>query len=1058
MKSVLPMILAGLLSTQAASGSPKEPAAHTECLPGCVVVKLRSPSTAGLDRTQGSARNANWFDVPGAELRRIEPILAAAAAGLDAESSPLANVYLVHYAGARDPQEVAAALAKHAEVLYAEPRFVHRIEAIPNDPGWFYQQRYFVGYPVPLPPRMQFPEAWDVVRAEDGDVVVAIVDGGTDWDHPDLAANIWTNPGEIDGNGVDDDGNGFVDDIRGWNFANSSNDPTGLPSTPGSAQHGTHVAGIVGAVTDNGVGIAGAAWNPRIMPICSALEGQDGAIAFGFEGILYAAANGADIINCSWGAVQPASRFEQEVITWAAERGCVVVASAGNSEYLPPHYPSDYDHVLSVSAVEENDFPYAGFGFHVDVSAQGYVVWSTLPNGGYGDQSGTSMAAAMATAACALLRTRWPGLAPDEVIERIRATSDNIDGQNRYYAGLMGHGRLNVLRALTAQTPGIRITGIDVSDEDGDGVIEPGEVVSLGLTVKNFLDPATSVTFVLRHELRFAEYYEEFARVTHGSASIPAIAAGAAISLPPFTVKVREDAPADYEFYGVLEIVAASPVYSDLDFFTLRVQPTFVTHDANALLATVTATGKLGHTTIGSNSLEEGAGVRFKGSNDVLSQGSLMLGTSAAQISDAASSIYVARDDDDWVTVQDGSARLHAPGRLSDQESFARFDDSGASTPLGVLVTQEGYAFASVPDDDYLVLKYSIQNTTSASISGLHVGWFCDWDVDRSTPSTNRTGFDAARQLGYVWDDQGGAGGSYFGICVLTAPGATSYRGIYVDPQAPGNPSWGILDGFNSQEKWEALSGGVVFPEAGPADVAQAIATGPYDIPPGGVITVAFAIVAGENLADLRANADAAQERWTRLPTSVAENYSLSAVATGSGVLLQWRLAPEVEASLAGIGVQRALRAAGPYVERSTQLAPRPFMSFEDANDEEASTFWYRLRLAGRDGFTEFSGPVRVDGVGSLRTGLRSIFDLPNGGPMEIKYSIVSAVERAKIEIFDVTGRRVVRLDQGPRTPGIHTATWDRRGSSGQDVARGIYLVRLVAGDARSSRKALVAR
>lgn len=438
-----------------------------------------------------------------------------------------------------------------------------------------------------------------------------------------------------------------------------------------------------------------------------------------------------------------------------------------------------------------------------------------------------------------------------------------------------------------------------------------------------------------------------------------------------------------------------------------------------------------------------------------------MLGTSAAQISDAARSIYAVLADEDLVMAPDGCAKLRTPGEFSAQESLARFDDSGASTPLGVLITQQGYQFAAAPDDDYLVLKYSIQNTTPTAISGLHVGWFCDWDVDRFTPLTNRTGFDAGRQLGYVWDEQGGGGGSYFGIRVLTAPGATSYRGIYLDPRQPGNTSWGILDGFSSQEKWEALSGGVVFPEVGPADIANTIATGPFDIPPGGRITVAFAIVGGEDLTDLQANADAAQLRWDLdlLPTSIPEDYSLSAVPTKHGVLLHWQLDPEMSASLRGVGVQRAVRASGPYLERTgtSLLSPTFSMSFEDVVDGAASTLWYRLRLVGHDGSEWFSSPVGVDASVALGTRLRSILESPQGS-VEIKYNIGSSVDQANLQIFDVTGRRVVVLEQGSRAPGTYTATWDRRGSSGQAAARGIYLVRLVAGEVRSSRKALLAR
>ena len=137
---------------------------------------------------------------------------------------------------------------------------------------------------------MRLPEAWDIVKGEDGNppVVIAITDLGGDWRHEDLLANVWTNENEIPGNGIDDDNNGFIDDVHGVNTLNRD-DTDNDPYTPGGNPHGTHVAGAASAVTDNSAGVAGAAWNAHLMHISGL-----------YAGILYAAANGADIINASW--------------------------------------------------------------------------------------------------------------------------------------------------------------------------------------------------------------------------------------------------------------------------------------------------------------------------------------------------------------------------------------------------------------------------------------------------------------------------------------------------------------------------------------------------------------------------------------------------------------------------------------------------------------------------------------------------------------------------------------------------------------------------------------
>ena len=213
---------------------------------------------------------------------------------------------------------MAAVLSADPSVEYAEPVPVFRTtgpdflaepappgarptapRAAPNDP-----QAAVVNYLAQL----DAFSAWDVVKGQQGDVLVAIVDGGTDWRHPDLAANVWTNEDEIPDNGVDDDNNGFVDDLHGWNFPRDEPDPTGLEDTPLNAQHGTAVAGVAAAVTDNNQGIPSISWNVPFMAI-NAGGFEDNAIPgnFGYGGIVYAAENGADIINASWGRAPSSS-------------------------------------------------------------------------------------------------------------------------------------------------------------------------------------------------------------------------------------------------------------------------------------------------------------------------------------------------------------------------------------------------------------------------------------------------------------------------------------------------------------------------------------------------------------------------------------------------------------------------------------------------------------------------------------------------------------------------------------------------------------------------------
>ena len=289
----------------------------------------------------------------------------------------LRHTYYVRYSAGDDPERVAKVLASAPGVIYAEPVIINRlleseIRAEPDD-SLFSDQTYLR--------HMRLPEAWDIVKGEDMSppVVIAIVDDGSDWRHEDLLANVWTNANEIPHNGIDDDNNGFIDDVHGANFCNrdeTNNDPF----HPMASGHGTPVAGTAGGVTNNGIGVAGAAWNAQLMHIC----GQ----GFSGVGVLYAAANGADIINTSWGGrAHLASTFIAQFLDLATDMGALVVAAAGNDNLnndLYPFYPSSYSRVLSVGATAKDSrrrASFSNYGKTVNVFAPGVNIVTTDLNG-----------------------------------------------------------------------------------------------------------------------------------------------------------------------------------------------------------------------------------------------------------------------------------------------------------------------------------------------------------------------------------------------------------------------------------------------------------------------------------------------------------------------------------------------------------------------------------------------------------------------------------------------------------------------------------------------------
>jgi subtilisin family serine protease/Leucine-rich repeat (LRR) protein len=414
----------------------------------------------------------------------------------------LRHTYYVHYRTETDPERVAQTLSAVRGVVYAEPVLIHRMYGPerPTDPNdELYGDQTYLRH-------MRLPEAWDIVKGEDGTppVVIAIVDSGTEWDHEDLLANVWTNEDEIPGNGIDDDANGFIDDVHGANFANGDDMDNDPKPQPGS-DHGTLVAGAASAVTDNAIGLAGAAWNAELMHVN--VDCLDGIVTCAYAGVLYAAANGADIINASWGGFSGGQELKMiaQTLDLATDMGALVVAAAGNDNInndVFPSYPSGYHRVLSVGATERDSRRRAGFseyGKTVNVFAPGVDIITTSPGNGYDFLAGgTSFSSPLVSGVAALIKTRFPEISPDALREQLRLSSENMDVENPDYAGQLGSGYVNAEASLQAATvPAVRVKRWSWSDADGNGRIDSGDHVTINATVINYLSVARSLTVEL---------------------------------------------------------------------------------------------------------------------------------------------------------------------------------------------------------------------------------------------------------------------------------------------------------------------------------------------------------------------------------------------------------------------------------------------------------------------------------------------------------------------------------------------------------------------------------
>lgn len=357
--------------------------------------------------------------------------------------------------------------------LYALPRLHYE----PDDP--YLDQQWYLYHTYTI-------EAWDTVR---GDTtrrsIIAIVDTGVNWEHDDLGPNVWVNGAEdLNHNGIldpddinftDDDGNGFIDDVIGWDFGDDDNDPA-----EDALLHGSGVASSASEATDNDYLGAGMGFSARLM--CLKAADQQGNFLNPYACIIYAADNGAQIINCSWGYLNY-SQAEQDIINAAWEEDVLVIASAGANSNDTRMYPAAYEHVMGVTATDQDDHKayFASYGTWVDICAPGVNI-PVIYGDDYSINSGTSYSTAIVAGLAGLLRTWYPEYSNDEIQQLIENSADPIDHLNPGYEGQLGSGRINSLACVR--------TGLD------DPSVKP-KAFALSQNYPNPFNSATVLNYTL---------------------------------------------------------------------------------------------------------------------------------------------------------------------------------------------------------------------------------------------------------------------------------------------------------------------------------------------------------------------------------------------------------------------------------------------------------------------------------------------------------------------------------------------------------------------------------
>ncbi len=509
-KLLLSAALFLLLGTVTAQAEYENPAVVGQ-VPDRIVIILQADVFPTVTKSAGEVQ----VDLPALdtlakrfEIKDMSRLYDFAGPPRKAGAPDLRRVWAVDFSA--DKYDLASVLAAYAalpEVAEARAVDICKMYDVPNDVDanqWYLRNLSLGGKDI------RAVGGWAEARG-DSNIIVAIVDSGVDWMHPDLGGPgpdhvngaIWTNWVEYYGTpGVDDDTNGKIDDIRGWDFVALSSQDQGYEdedvlvadNDPMDYEgHGTNCSGCAAAITDNGIGIAGTSWGCKIMPVRAGWlpnGSEQGVVRMDFcsAGMIYAALNGAHIINCSWGSTS----FLSMAVSTCVSEGCIIVTSAGNDNDENPSYLNSHPDVISAAATTPDDVKaeFSSYGTWVEVCAPGVNIYTTswsqsTMSHTYASVAGTSFSSPITCGAAALIWSAHPGWSRNLVVSALINSCDNIDELNPGLEGKLGAGRINLLKALGDSFQEVPVefpTLLDAMNEaaEGDTVAVQGSHILSG--------------------------------------------------------------------------------------------------------------------------------------------------------------------------------------------------------------------------------------------------------------------------------------------------------------------------------------------------------------------------------------------------------------------------------------------------------------------------------------------------------------------------------------------------------------------------------------------------
>lgn len=955
-KSTLILAAAGLfaIGLNAAPNSIRKNPVHTpieqlqpdEYMGNTIIVNVLPEyrSLCSVNQIAIPALNDFFLMIGADRVEKMFPNHKAPEKPYNAQGAPMEDIsliYTVHYNGAMPLSMAIGKMFNLGYFEYAQPYYIPKVDFTPNDPQATSASSYHI-YKIAAA-STSGTSGWDISTGS-ASVVIGITDTGVELTHSDLTNQIAYNTADPI-NGTDDDNDGFIDNYRGWDVGMNDNDPT----WQGNA-HGVHVSGCASAQVNNNTGVAGSGFNCKFLPV--KIADASGALTGSYQGITYAADHGCKVINCSWGGTG-GGPFGQSIIDYATNNmDALVIAAAGNNATDQAFYPAAFDKVLSVASTASNDLrsSFTNWNYTVDVCSPGTNINATWTSNSYTQSSGTSMASPVCAGVAAIVRSYFPTYTALQAGERVKFTTDYIynigSNSSATYADKLGTGRINLYKALTdPAVPSVLYQNMSIVDNN-DNVLVANDTMRITGDFMNYLAPTTNMNAVLT-----VASGGTFVTILDGTTTPGVIATLASVghNPDPFQVRINANAPANQPVVFRLTMTDGTWTYDQ--YFTVIVNVDYINVAINQVSTSITSKGLIGYN---ADAQQQGLGFTYNGSGSLLYESSFMVGVSG-NVRDMARGTATTPDAD---FVSMNVVQENTPAVVSDMDLEGKFRDNGSANALPVTVHHTAYAWSAAPHDKYVIVQYVIVNTGSSTLNNVHSGIFCDWDIDATTYNDNKADYDSNLKLGYTYHT---LPGYYCGVKVLTnTAAATCYS---IDNVNGGNGGVDMYNGYDDADKFTTLSTNRA--QAGNTtatgnDVCQVVASGPFTIAAGDSVVVAFALIAGDDLADLQNSAADAQIQY----------------------------------------------------------------------DNQVPL-----------------GNVTVDGNGNSNV---NVYPSPVAGNATITYNVAEQ-SQTDVRMYDAAGREVMIIAQGNKAAGTYTETLNVA-----ILPNGIYVIRMVAGEAVSTRRFVI--